>query len=300
LKNLLATVCFATSAIAANVCATTPGTPEAGGGWVAVQYDYIHLQYHLDPNGDKVDIGSMNGRAVTTQIEYGVTDRLAVYAALPYIERKYSGSSPHTAIYPDGTRYVSETDDGSYHGSFQDWLVGTKYQMGVGSWMVTPTIAYGYPTHDYYTFSHAAIGGNQKKTDVGILTGRGLPEPFDRFFLEIDYLYSFMEKFEGVTANRSTLFFETDYYATERLMLRLYATGQKTHGGISPADWVGHPEIFMHHEQIQRTDFIDAGIGVVYLLNGRYSMFSQVTHTFWGENVHGIKYDVAIGISRGF
>src|SRR5262249_25572505 len=155
-------------------------------------------------------------------------------------------------------------------------------------------IAYGHPTHEYYTFSHAAIGGNQKKTDVGLLTGRVLPEPFDRFTVEADYLYSFVEKYQGTTANRSTALLETDYFATERLMLRLYTVGQKTHNGVEPADWAHAPELFLHHEQLQRTDFINVGVGAMYVLNGRYTVFSQLEHNIWGENVHEVKYDIAV------
>jgi hypothetical protein len=85
-------------------------------------------------------------------------------------------------------------------------------------------------------------------------------------------------------------------------MRRLYALGQKTHDGISPADWGrGRPErTLMHHEQIQRSDFIDAGIGAVYLVSGRYAAFAQVSHNIWGENVHAVKYDLTFGISRAF
>lgn len=300
LQRLIVVACCCAIATGTEHAHAAAGTPEAGGGWVALTYDYTHMQFHLDPNGDKLDLGSMDINAVTTEMEYGVTDRLAVFGSLPYIQRKYTGSYPHTVTKPDGTVVVSPIDDGSYHGSFQDLLVGTKYQTGIGQWMITPTITYGHPTHDYYIFSHAAIGTKQKSTTVGLQTGRSLPEPFDRFYVELDYAYSFMEKFQGTTANHSTGFIEVDYFATERLMLRTFAVGQKTYDGIEPADWAKDPKLYLHHEQIMRTDYIDAAIGALYVLNGRYTASLDVKHNIWGENVHQIKYDIGVGISRAF
>ncbi len=290
----------AVCAVVADAYAVTPFTPEAGGGWAGLAYDYVHMQNHLDPDGKPADIGSMNTQRLAVSAEYGVTDRLAIYAGLPYVQSQYTGSYPHTLTTPDGVVHVSQTDDGSYHGSFQDISIGTKYSLSAGGWAVTPGIEYGRPTHDYPDFTHAAIGTNESQLSFGVASGRILPEPLDRFYVEIDYLYTTLEQFQGTTVTRSTVNLETDFFATERLMLRLYAIGVKTHNGLGPADFLGNPDLFEHHEQLGRIDSIDVAVGASYLLTGRVSVFSSVSTMTWGENVHEVKYDVRVGISRSF
>lgn len=277
-------------------------TPEKGGAWVAFTYAYTHVQNHLDPNGNEVDVGSINANALTVEGEYGISDRLSVFGGVPYIQRKYNGDHPHTIAEPDGQLETTGADDGTYHGSFQDFWIGSKYVMSAGNWLITPSIAYGHPTHDYEHFAHAAIGTKQKKTDLSIFTGRGLPPPFDRFYLEIDYTYSFVEQYQHVDVNRSTALVEVDYFATDLLMLRLYGLGQKTHGGLNyPTNYPpSDPKLYYHHDQTQRVDFIDVGAGAVYALNALYSVNTGVLTNIWGENGHAIDYEITVGITRAF
>ena len=102
---------------------------------------------------------------------------------------------------------------------------------------------------------------------MGFAAGRFLPEPLDRFYFEFDYLYTFLEQFQGTSVSTSTGLVETDFFATERLMLRLYAVGVKTHNGLGPADFRGDPDLFEHHEQLGRIDQISVAAGASYLLS---------------------------------
>jgi hypothetical protein len=298
--SLRSVLLAATCAVVTNAYAVTPYTPEKGGGWVSLAYDYIHMQNHLDPDGKAADIGSMNHQSLGLSGEYGVTDHFAIYGGLPYVQAQYTGSHPHILTTPDGVPHVSQTDDGSYHGSFQDVSIGAKYGMSIGRWAVSPGIEYGRPTHDYPDFTHAAIGGNETSTSLGLAAGRFLPEPLDRFYLEFGYLYTFLEQFQGTSVTTSTGLVETDFFATDRLMLRLYAVGVKTHNGLGPADFRGNPDLFEHHEQLGRIDSISVAGGASYLLSATVSVFSSVSTMTWGENVHEVKYDVRVGISRAF
>jgi len=293
-------ILVAASAVVADAHAVTPYTPEAGGGWISASYDYVHMQNHLDANGKANDIGSMNSQRLGVSAEYGVTDRFAIYGGVPYVQSQYTGSHPHVLVTPDGVAHVSQTDDGSYHGSFQDVSIGTKYAMSAGGWTVTPGVEYGRPTHDYPDFTHAAIGTNESILSFGVATGRILSEPLDRFYIECDYLYAISEQFHGTTPTRSIVKLETDFFATERLMMRLFVIGAKTHNGLGPADFRSDPDAFENHEQLGRVDSIEVAAGASYRLTGRVSMFSSISTMTWGENVHEVKYDVRIGISRDF
>ena len=61
--SLRGLILVATCAVVADAYAVTPYTPEEGGGWISLAYDYIHMQNHLDADGKAADIGSMNHRA---------------------------------------------------------------------------------------------------------------------------------------------------------------------------------------------------------------------------------------------
>ena len=77
LRSVVLTCCgLVTSVVVGNAHAANAGGPEAGSGWVALVYDYVHMQNHLDPDGNAFDIGSMNTQRVAAQVEYGLTDRV--------------------------------------------------------------------------------------------------------------------------------------------------------------------------------------------------------------------------------
>ena len=285
-------------------------TPEKGGGTVAVGYQYTHMQNHLDPNGDKIDIGSMDSRSVFVHMNYGITDRIAVNLYLPYVEKKYDGPATHVIQDIHGTTHVAEDDNGRYRGEFQDFSFGVQYQSGWGNWTVTPFAQYGYPSNDYPHFAHAAIGTNQKRFELGAQAARVLPAPFERVYVQFGYGYTWLEKFAHQDVSRSTLTIETGYFATDRLVLRAVVIGQKTHDGLDfPQDFPyrmtgsrtqGDIKQFSHHDQIQRVDFIEGVIGAAYLLSAETSIYSTVLSTIWGENSTDTDYAITVGLSRSF
>ena len=60
------------------------------------------------------------------EAEFGLTDRLAVSVSLPYIRSKYGGSTPHLV---GGSGRRQEWDDGEYHGTFQDFRFGVRFNV---------------------------------------------------------------------------------------------------------------------------------------------------------------------------
>ncbi len=283
--------------------------PEEGGGSVSVAYQYAHVEDHLRSNGAKVDVGSIRAQSLLFQVNYGVTEHFAVYANIPYVRKSFKqpGNMPigHRRWNSNGpTNDISYEDDGDWHGSFQDVLVAVQYQMSWGQWLVTPFMAVGGPSHEYEYFAHAAIGSYQRKFTLGVETARVLPEPFDRFFVQLGTDVSQYQKYQGMTLRRAVGTVETGYAATERLQLRVFVLGQKTFGGLDfPGDVVpfqANPELFHHHDQVQRVDFVDAGFGASYSLTGRVDMFGSFLNTLWGENGHDTDYLITVGLSRWF
>ena len=284
-------------------------TPEAHTGSATVNYQYSHVHFHLTPTGDKVNAGMIDTQSVYLQLNYGITDRIAVYVGLPWVNKRYIGSGPHRIADADGHIHVTEEDDGSYHGALQDVTLGLQYGFEWGSWSFAPFAAYGTATHDYEYFAHAAIGPRQDKFEVGVEAGRLLAPPLDRMYVQFGYGYSFLEEFADVDISRSTLTLETGYAATDRLILRVFAIGVKTHNGLEfPDDYAylrgGRTaydrELFHRHDTTQRIDFIEAGCGASYSLSERTSLFANVYRTFWGEGSHETQIALGFGINRQF
>ena len=285
-----------------------PWTPEAHTGSATVVYQFAHSQYHLSSTGQKLDVGTTNTQSVYTHINYDITDYAAVYVGLPWIKKQYNGNLLHDIEDAQGNIHVSKEDDGKYRDGLQDLTLGFQYRFDWGDWAVTPFAAYTTPTHNYPQFTHAALGLNQEKLELGFEAGRLLPAPLTPVYVQIGYGYSFLEKFAGVRISLSTLTLETGYVATDRLVLRVFAVGQKTHGGLDDEDFAylfggrtDHDrDLWFHHHQTSRVDFIEGGIGATYAIGEQTSVFGLCYRTLWGEGGHATQYALGFGISRQF
>jgi len=70
------------------------GSPK-GQGTVTALYQYGFDPYHAMSQGEAVDRGHTSLQALMVDVDYSLTDRLAVRLGLPYIKGRYSGSQPH-------------------------------------------------------------------------------------------------------------------------------------------------------------------------------------------------------------
>src|SRR5262249_32311059 len=130
--------------IACAVCAV-PATaraqawvPAAGEGSVAVQWQNGFSRYHYLPIVP-VDIGHIDTNALVFDVTYGLTDKIAVDASLPYIASRYTGPQPHP----------TPLDDGTYHGTAQDFRFAVRYNARAGRFAVTPYVGSIVPSHGY-------------------------------------------------------------------------------------------------------------------------------------------------------
>ena len=297
--------------------------PEKGAGAIGLSYQYAVDHTHLDGNGDEFGPGNMASNSLQLRVDYGLTDRLALQVTAPWINKRYVGAGPHDpspfdppdhegamagpADHPgDVGEDVAILDDGDWHGAWQDMGVGLRLRWiepGPGQpWTVTPFAHYSWPSHDYTFFAHAAIGSRQKRLAIGTMAGRQFGPRFQNLYFQGLYSYTFVEEILDVRTNYSSLNLDVGYHFTPRFNARVQVMLRKTHGGLDiPFDFPSRTsELFFHHDQIQRVDYVNWGVGANWKLGERYSLSANWYTTLWGENGHKVHNGVGIGITRTF
>lgn len=278
--------------------------PEKGHGAFSVGYQDLHIAYHTDSHGNKLVPGTIDDRSLFLNLDYGLTDKLALSVGLPYKSNRFVGPGTHNPC----RRFVDchgqhNIDDQHYHGSWGNWDLGLRYQWRSEPWAITPYISYGVPSHDYTTFAHAAVGTGQRRLELGVNVGHRFAAPLQNLYFQASYGYSFMQVFDHRHVNHSTLNLELGYYFTPRLTARLLMVGQKTHNGLNfPQDYPRGQtdEHFFAHDENLRDDYVNIIGGVNYQLNDHFALFGSYGHTIWGENTHLIDHAITFGISRSF
>jgi hypothetical protein len=279
--------------------------PAQGHGSMSVAYQHLYVRYHTDPHGNKALPGTMRLRSVFLDLDYGLTDRLAINARMAFKSNKYdaripgSGHDPGSLDDPHGEHFL---DDGDYHGGWQDWNVALRYR-----WIdrplltVTPYIAYGQPIRDYTVFAHSAAGTGQRQLEAGANVGGRFKAPAQNLIWRVGAAYAYMEKEGDRRVNHATFDAELGYLLTPRLAVRGVIVKRKTYNGLNFPDYNSHTDdAFFHHDQNIRDDFLNIGASVDYQFNDRYTGFANVGRTLRGDNTHLIDYALTIGISRGF
>jgi hypothetical protein len=142
-------------------------------GTVSLLYQYGFDRYHALSKGEAVDRGHMYLQALMLDVDYSLTERLAVRVAVPFIEGRYNGTVPHLLVRGQKDTIVP-TDNGEYHGGVQDVRFDVRYNVSRKKLMVTPFFQVNVPCHSYATLGHAAIGTDQREYRMGVNLGRQL------------------------------------------------------------------------------------------------------------------------------
>ena len=71
-----------------------------------------------------------------------------------------------------------------------------------------------------------------------------------------------------------------------RLLLRVLARWQVTHGGLDLEDMRHHPDFFRSHDRAARTDYFNLGAGAAFSLGSSWDVYAIFIKTLSGENAH--------------
>src|SRR5580765_4063157 len=106
--------------------------PAKGEGTVSVVYQDVFVHDHYLTT-TLVDAGHISTKTVLADVTYGVTDKLAITVAIPWVTSKYNGDKPHPIADLSGPvptfSGVSPYDDGTYHQTLTDIRFEVRYNV---------------------------------------------------------------------------------------------------------------------------------------------------------------------------
>jgi hypothetical protein len=289
------TICLVTLAAtpsASPVCAQA-WLPAAGQGAVAVIFQDMVVHQHLLSDGESLNVGRVDSHNVMLDVTYGLTDKFALDVSLPYISARYEGSYRHPG---------SVLDDGSFHGTLQDFRANVRYALVTGGVAITPFVDVIVPSHRYDYWGHAAPGRRLAELQLGTYVGRVVTRGLPGAFVQARYSYGFSQEPLGIYHDRSNLDGEVGYFINPRVRVFVLTSTQYTHGGIAltrdfPNDLTRLE--FLHHDQLARADLVDVGAGAQFSLTRRLDVFGSYAKTTVGRNVHSLSRGISIGLSWG-
>ena len=271
--------------------------PDKGTGDVSIAYQNLYTAEHTMGDGSRVNVGKVRVNGMTQALDFGLTDKLALTVSLPYGWGKYSGTTPHQL----------PIDNGTYHGTAQDWILGLRYNVRTRPLQVTPFFRMVIPSHGYEHFAHSAVGSRLHEAQFGIAVGRQLSPYLSNAYFQVRYSFSVTtERLADVRPLRSRFDGEFGYFLTRRLAVRGVVLTLFSHNGYNfPQDYpvalrVPSNDRWVHHDQVSQVSSVNAGAGVSFELTPNWSVFSSVIRTAWGTNGHAIASGLSIGMSWSF
>jgi hypothetical protein len=272
--------------------------PPAGDGFVSIDYQNFSSPGHLNRLGQKGG-GGTQSHSVLFEVEYGITDRIALTAALPFITVKYTGEGVACPLCVASNLpfELSHLDDGAYHGTLQDFRFGMRYNVVRKGLFLTPFLSAIVPSHHYENEGEAAVGRRFFEGQIGINAGRDLGPLLPRAYVQGRYSYALVPRDVGVRLNRSNVILEGGYSITTALAVRGLSSWQETHGGVPGVLPILAPDglfpdagertlVLQSHDRLLQDNNWRVGAGASYVLRESVELSGTVLTVVSGTNTH--------------
>lgn len=274
--------------------------PPKGEGSFSFGYQNGLTRDHVDFGGKWVEDGTNKWHGIVQFVEYGLTDKIALDLSLPFYRGVYHGPTPHAG---------NNTDDGTYHGAFQDFRFNVRYNIRRNPLMITPFVGMTLPSHNYEFHAHSAVGKKMREVAMGANLGRVLDPLIPRTYFQEQISYVVSQRIAGYRPNRSQVMGEFGVFVTRRLSLQFLHSLQLTHSGC---DWnygLSGPtsddcgatvERELNHDKIVKSSFLNLGGGFSLALSDSWSLFGSMQRTAWMRNGHVLNRGFTFGFTRSF
>jgi hypothetical protein len=290
---------------------TSLGVPARGHGSVTLSIHQAEASKRVRPEafgGGLIDQGDVTLRTATLELDYGLTDRLALDVSLPYRYNRYDGATPHNPAVLQDDHGEPFLDDGDFHGGWGDWGVGLRWLWRTEPFVVTPFVTAHFPATDYPIFTATARGTQQWRLDVGVNAGGRFRGALRNLTWQAGYAFMFMEKTRIADGpdhrvNHSLVNFQLGYAMSPQWTYSVAWRYRKAHGALRMPQDFNFPltdDLWYHHDQLLGLEQAVVEAGVSYQLNDRYSVyasFGRTNHVAFGQE---IERAFGFGVSRGF
>lgn len=286
--------------------------PAPGEGTISVSYQNTRTHGQLDMYGTQLaEPGGpregTDGHALLWYVEYGLSDRIAVHASLPFIRTKYQGCCAHP-VGVDGQ--PSSLDDGTYHGTLQDFYFGTRFKLLASARLaVTPFVEVVIPSHHYESLGQSVAGRDLRAFVVGAAVGGFADDLLTGLHFQTRLSYAFVQNAVDVHPNRTGIDSSIGYFVTPRFAIDFLETFQYTHDGT---DWGIPPfgigfrdgtpmtlEYGLNHDRLARSNALSFGFGATFALTEKVGFFGTVSKLAWGENLSAPR-SITVGMNWSF
>jgi hypothetical protein len=262
-------------------------TPPPQVGSVTASWQWVDNTGHLLTDGTLFPRGQSVTTSLLAEVDYGVTERFAATAAVPFIFARYTGDlPPFSGLERDACR--------CWNSAFQDLSLAARYRFGDEFWALTPNVRLIMPTHSYAYQGEAVVGPNLRQLLLGVNAAWRLAPALPQASIQAGYTYAVVQKpVQDTSANRSNVFASFGYALTRSLFVHGGGLFQRTHGGLTAFDVAtAPPEQRAQADRLLSMRFWHMTGGVSYSA-GFADLFFSVEPYVWGRDTHdGIAYTV--------
>jgi len=272
-------------------------------GSATLLYQYGFDRYHAMSQGEAVDRGHTSLQALMLDVDYSLTDRLAVRLGVPFIKGMYRGQQPHLLVRgrPDT---VVAIDDGRYHGGLQDVRFDVRYNVSRKLLMVTPFFTASIPSHSYPTLGHGAVGTDQREYRIGVSMGRQLNPFLPKAYVQGRYGFGMVQQVAHIAPKRSYAEFQLGYVLSAKISLQASTVWSHSHNGIPflnnvfPSNLT--EEQYLNHDRIGRQSLLDVGASASYGITRKTNLFVGWGRSIQGVNTHLRSLVLTVGVTKSF
>jgi hypothetical protein len=284
--------------------------PEKGEGSFTTGYNYLSFKGHFTSEGNKVAEAGAKAQSVVFDLEYGITNRLAVTFSVPIVAARYADTNPPSPFLRDlFTQAVQAVgpgfyrhgflDDERYHTTLQDIQLNVRYKVLSRPVVVTPFITIVIPSHDYAYVGEAAPGRNFREFQFGSSVGRRLDPFLPKAYVHGHISFAIPQQSLDIRTKRANGSFEFGYLLTRKLAVRGISQWQHTFRGLRfPAD-LTTPEIILTHERLLKANYWHLGGGMSYALTPKTEVSFDAISFLAGSDTH-YGTGVSVRITRNF
>lgn len=283
-----------------------------------VEYQSIRTGDFLSDGAD-FEYWTTDTQAVVISGDYAINDRWTVFAALPYVRKRFNsevpwGGDPHNPNDPYWIDFVPPDkrfwDDGEYHGAFQDFSIGASYRIAKGPLTLYPYISYGVPASDYPFFAKAAIGLNLWTVPVG--TSFSYVPYFSDWHFDGNIAYVFSEKPLNANVDYWLAHLSAGYWFKANLSVNAFLSLKYVRDGISlldpvfsDGDPVNYPAAYdtqewWQHDRLIGNRNLNFGLGIDYFLSPEWKVSGSGYQSVWTEESNEIDFAFTLGFTRFF